>query len=117
MNVASLADGALQNEPDSHFYYNLGKSYASTGDYASASRALERAFALNPLSVDALVNLADCYGRLKAYDKRVGVLNKIVALCPTNAQALGDLAATYELLGNKNKAEECRGKIRKVTGQ
>ena len=116
-NVASLVEGAPQDEPDYHFYYKLGTAYASMGDHANASRSLERAVALNPAFVEALMNLANCYGRLSEQNKSIEVLNKIVALCPTNAQALGNLAATYESLGNKEKAQECREKARKLTGQ
>jgi tetratricopeptide (TPR) repeat protein len=117
MNVASLVGVTPQNEPDYHFYYKLGTAYASTGDYANASRPLERAVALNSASVDALMDLANCYGRLSEQNKSIEVLNKILALCPTNAQALGNLAATYESLGNKEKAQECRENVRKLTGQ
>jgi len=116
-NVVSFVNATPQEEPDYDFYYKLGTGYASSGDYANASRSLERAVALNPAFVDALVNLANCYGRLKEYNKSIEVLNKIVALCPTNAQALGNLAATYKLLGNKDKSEEYREKVRKLTGQ
>jgi protein O-mannosyl-transferase len=117
MDVASLADGALQNEPDHKFYYKLGTAYGAIGDYANATHSLERAVALNPAFVDALANLANCYGRSKEQNKAVGVLNKIVALCPTNAQALGSVAVTYELLGNTEKAAEYRDRVRKLTGQ
>lgn len=114
MNAASLVEGAPQNEPDYHFYYKLGTAYASVGDYANAPRSFERAAALNSAFVDALMNLANCYARSKEQNKAIGVLNKIVALCPTNAEVLGSVAMNYELLGNKEKAEEDPGQSKKA---
>jgi Flp pilus assembly protein TadD len=43
------------------------------------------------------------------------VLNKVVSLYPNNIQALGNLAVTYELLGNKEKSEEYRDKVRELS--
>ena len=117
MDVASLVEGTLQTQPDYRFYYKLGSAYVSIGDYGNASRSLERAVALNPAFVDALVSLANCYGRSKEQNKSIEVLNRIVALCPTNAQALGSVATTYELLGNQEKAAEYRARVLKLTGQ
>ena len=83
----------------------------------NASRSIEKALSLNPTFVDALVNLANCYGMLKKYQKNIEVLNKVVALYPNNTQALGNLAVTYELIGNKDKAEEYRDKVRELNGK
>jgi len=116
-NLDSLERATSQDKRDYNFYYKLGTDYASKGDYVNASRMLENTIALNPTFVDGLVNLANCYGMLKNYNKNIEVLNKVVALYPNNTQALGNLAVTYELIGNKDKSEEYRDKVRELTGQ
>jgi tetratricopeptide (TPR) repeat protein len=116
-NLDSVENSTPEKNRDYNFYYRLGTDYASKGDYANAARCLEKSAALNPTFVDALVNLANCYGMLKNYNKNIEVLNKVVSLYPNNIQALGNLAVTYELLGNKEKSEEYRDKARELSGQ
>lgn len=116
-NLDSVETATPENKRDFQFYYKLGTDYASKGDYVNAARCLDRSTQLNPTFVDALVNLANCYGMLKNYPKNIEVLNKVVALYPNNTQALGNLAVTYELMGNKDMAEEYRDKVRDLTGQ
>lgn len=116
-NLDSLIQSTSEEKRDYNFYYKMGTDYASKGDYVNASRMLEKAIEKNPSFVDALVNLANCYGMLKNYNKNIEVLNKVVTLYPNNTQALGNLAVTYELIGNKDKSEEYRDKVRELTGQ
>ncbi len=116
-NLDSLENATPQQNRDYQFYYKLGTDYASKGDYRNAARCLDRATQLNPTFVDALVNLANCYGMLKNYSKNIEVLNKVVALYPNNVQALGNLAVTYDMIGNKDKAEEYRDKVKELTHQ
>ncbi|TAL58799.1 MAG: tetratricopeptide repeat protein [Bacteroidetes bacterium] len=116
-NLDSVENSTPENTRDFQFYYKLGTDYASKGDYVNAARCLDKSTQLNPTFVDALVNLANCYGMLKNYPKNIEVLNKVVALYPTNTQALGNLAVTYELMGDKDKSEEYRDKVRELTGQ
>ncbi len=116
-NLDSVENSTPQNMRNYQFYYKLGTDYASKGDYVNAARCLEAATQQNPTFVDALVNLANCYGMLKNYPKNIEVLNKVVALYPTNTQALGNLAVTYDLMGNKDKAEEFRDRVKDITGK
>lgn len=114
-NLDSLERATPDAQKNYQYYYKLGTDYASKGDYVNAARCLESAIALQPNFVDALVNLANCYGMLKNYQKNIEVLNKVVALYPNNVQALGNLAVTYELLGDKDKSEEYREMVRDLT--
>ena len=130
-NLDSLIQSTPEAKRDFEFYYKLGTDYASKGDYINASRMLEKAISLNPNAVDALVNLSNCYGMIKNYEKNIEMLNRVIALQPKNVQALGNLAVTYDLLaaaakqaGNndkageyKDKSEEYRDKVRELTGQ
>lgn len=116
-NLDSLENSTPEKNRDFQFFYKLGTDYASKGDYVNAARCLEKSVAQSPAFVDALVNLANCYGMLKNYNKNIEVLNKVVSLYPNNVQALGNLAVTYELIGNKDKSEEYRDKVRELTGK
>ena len=116
-NLDSLIQSTPEEKRDYVFYYKLGTDYASKGDYLNASRMLEKATQLNPSTVDALVNLSNCYGMLKNYQKNIEILNRVIAIDSKNIQALGNLAVTYDILKDKEKAEEYRDKVRELTGQ
>jgi len=116
-NLDSLENRTPEGQRNAQFYYKLGTDYASKGDYVNAARCLEKATQLSPTSVDAMVNLANCYGMLKNYTKNIEVLNKVISISPNNTQALGNLAVTYELIGNKEKSEEYRDRVKELTGQ
>ena len=116
-DLDSLERTTPQEEKDQFYYLKLGNDLASQGDYARAAQALERAVSQQPDLLDALVNLGGCYGMLKDYPKSIETLNKVVALDPGNARAWGNLAVTYELIGQKDKAEECRERMRTASGQ
>ena len=130
-NLDSLIQATPEAKRDFGFYYKLGTDYASKGDYTNAARMLEKAIILNPNAVDALVNLSNCYGMIKNYEKNIEMLNRVIAIQPKNVQALGNLAVTYDLLassakqaGNNDKADEYKDKseeyrdiIRELTGK
>ena len=54
---------------------------------------------------------------LKNYQKNIEVLNKVIAMYPQNVQALNNLAITYDMMGNKDKSEEYRDKVRELSGK
>ena len=116
-NLDSLIRATPEEKRDFNFYYSLGTDYASKGDYVNASRALEKSVQMNPTYVQALNNLANCYGMLKNYKMNIETLNKIISINPNDIQALGNLAVTYELIGKKDKADEYRDKVRELTGK
>lgn len=116
-NLDSLEHTTPEQNRDFHFYYKLGTDYASKGDYANAAKSLEKSVALNSEFIDALVNLSNCYGMLKQYNKNIEILNKVLKISPNNIQALSNLAITYQLMGDTKKSEEYRDKARKLAGQ
>ena len=116
-NLDSLVSKTPSEKRDYAFYFKLGTDYASKGDYANAAKMLEQSVAANPTYVEALVNLANCYGMLKMYSQNIEVLNKVISLYPNHAQAYGNLAVTYELIGNKEKASEYRDKVKELNRQ
>ncbi|MFH1005029.1 MAG: tetratricopeptide repeat protein [Bacteroidota bacterium] len=117
INPDSVENSTPEKNRDFRFYYKLGTDYASRGDYTNAARCLEKSTKLNSSFIDALVNLSNCYGMLKNYNKNIEVLNKVLAISPNNVQAISNLAVTYELLGDKNKAEEYRERAKEIIGK
>ena len=71
----------------------------------------------NPKFEDAYINLANCYGMLKNYDKTIETLNKVLAINPSNKLALTNLAVTYDFMGNKEKAKEYRERANRIPGK
>ena len=100
-NLDFIVNNTPEIKRDFQFYYKLGTDYASKGDYANATRCLDKSTQLNPTFADALINLANCHGMLKNYSKNIEVLDQVLAIDPNNTQALGNLAVTYEMIGNK----------------
>lgn len=131
VNLDSLIRVTPEEKRDFNFYSKIGTDYASKGDYVTAARCLEKSVQLNPRFIQALNNLANCYGMLKQYDKNIETLHKILALSPNDIQALGNLAVTYDLLAEesknkgdedkfseyKDKSEEYRDRVRELTKQ
>lgn len=131
VNLDSLIRATPEEKRDFNFYSKVGTDYASKGDYVTAARCLEKSVQLNPRFIQALNNLANCYGMLQQYDKNIETLNRILAISPNDVQALGNLAVTYDLLAEeskkkgdkdkfseyKDKAEEYRDRVRELTKQ
>ena len=44
------------------------------------------------------------------------MLNKVLVADPGNARALGNLAVTYDQLGDKSRAEEYRARLKAASG-
>ena len=117
VNPDSIEFSTPEKNRDFQFYYKLGTDYASRGDYVNAARCLEKSTILNPSFIGAYVNLSNCYGLLKNYKKNIDILNKVLYREPNNVQAISNLAVTYELLGDKDKAEEYRDRAKEITGK
>ncbi len=99
---------------DFNFYNNLGKEYGQKGDYANALRCMEKAVALNQSSEEARINLAVCYGMTKQFDKSIEALNQVIAINPNNTTALSNLVVMYDHVGKKDKANDCRRKLKEL---
>ena len=94
------------------YYYNLGNFYASRGDYVKAAEQFQQSINLDAAIEDSYINLANCYGVLKEYEKSISVSEQLLLRNPNNIKALENLAVTYRSAGNNAKADECLNKIK-----
>ena len=70
----------------------------------------------NQYNDDASINLANCYGMLKQYDKALAVSNQLLAKNPKNKLALKNIAVVYNLMGDAKKSKEYLEKIKEIEG-
>ncbi len=91
---------------DGMYYYNLGNYYASRGDYVKAAELFQQSINLAAGLEDSYINLANCYGVMKEYDKSIAVSEQLLARNPNNIRALENIAITYRSAGNNKKADE-----------
>ena len=64
----------------------------------------------------ARINLSNCYGMLKQYDKGIAIAESILTKDPNHKLALKNLALMYNMLGNEVKSEEYMDRLRKIEG-
>lgn len=102
---------------DARFYYDLGNYYASQANYTVAASNFEKAVAMDNNYESAYINLANCYGMLKQYDKALAVCNQILSKNPKNTFALKNIAVVYNITGNKDKADEYLQKLREAEAE
>ena len=113
--LTSIVDSSSTNK-DTRYYYELGNHYASEGDYIKAAESFTKSIELGNNNEDASVNLANCYGMLKQYDKALSVANQLLLRNPKNKLALKNISVIYNLMGDINKSKEYLEKIREIEG-
>ena len=101
---------------DTRYYYELGNHYASLGDYTKAAESFVKSIELGTNNDDASINLANCYGMLKQYDKALAVDNELLSKNPKNKFALKNIAVVYNLLGDAKKSNEYLQKVKEIEG-
>lgn len=104
-----------QGEKDANYYFKLGYDQAGKGDFNGAINSFNEVLKMNPTSLDALLNLANCYGMLKNYPKSIELNNRIIKLYPNDIRPWKNNVVNYEKTGNKQKMLECNDKVRKMT--
>jgi len=97
---------ALEFARDEHdlIYLNLAIEYQNMEDYPRAIEFLKKSLTLNYDSEDALYELAYCFELSRNYDDAVLTFNKIIDHSPYNAHAWFNLGASYQALGQFEKA-------------
>jgi len=96
---------------NSMYYYNMGNHYAANGDYNQAAENFRKAVDMNPGFEGALLNLSNCYGMLKQYDKSIEIGESLLRINPNNVQALENLAITYNKAGDLKKSKEYENRV------
>jgi Tfp pilus assembly protein PilF len=99
------------------YYYNLGNYYASRGDYTRAAEQFQQSINLDASFEDSYINLANCYGMLKEYERSINVSEQLLKKNPNNIKALENLAVTYRSAGNDEKADEYLNKANALRNQ
>ena len=91
---------------DGLYYYNMGNYYASRGDYVKAAEQFQQSINLTPGLEDSYINLANCYGMMKDFEKSIAVSEQLLKRNPNNIRALENAAISYRSAGNNKKADE-----------
>lgn len=114
--LTSMVDTTTENK-DTRYYFELGNYHASQGDYNQAAKNFIKSIELDPNNEQPYINLANCYGMLKQYDKALSISNQLLAKNPKNTFALKNMAVVYNILGDAKKSEEYLQKIREIEGK
>jgi tetratricopeptide (TPR) repeat protein len=97
----------LNGEKDANYYFSIAYDFASKGDYNKAIDNFNEVLKMNPTSLDALLNVGNCYGMLGDYQKSINFNNKVIQYHPNDKRPWKNNAINYEKLGNKAKMQEC----------
>jgi len=111
--LTSMVDTTTSNK-DTRYYFELGNYYASQGDYNKAAQNFSKSIELDANNEQPYINLANCYGMMKQYEKALAVSNQLLSRNPKNTFALKNIAVVYNLLGDVNKSNEYLQKIKDI---
>jgi tetratricopeptide (TPR) repeat protein len=115
--LSAVAVDTSSTNKDHLYYFKEGNYFASQGDYVKAAQSFEKSVSLKRDNEDAIVNLANCYGMLKQYEKSLVVANGFLATHPNHIRIMENISVTYNLMGNKAKSEEYIQKIKEASGK
>ncbi len=96
----------LKNVYLSESYAGLGYISLKNQQPEQAATFYEESIKINPLFLDAKINLGAAYTQLSKYSYAIAHLKSALTLHPTNPRALYNLAVVYEKQGNLHLAEE-----------
>ena len=111
--LTAIVDSTNANK-DTRYFFDLGNYYASQGDYSKAAQNFTSAIEQDETNNNAFVNLANCYGMLKQYDKSLAISNQLLLKNPRNTFALKNIAVVYNIMGDLKKSNEYLSKIREI---
>ncbi len=102
----SLYKASLNATPKSSvLFYNLGIASAEAGDPRSAINYYQRAIAINPEYVSAMLNLGNLYRAQARYSDAIALYRHAMALDPRSPDPWIDLGNAYAQEGSPEKAE------------
>ena len=106
---------------NSRVWGNLGEAYHFSGQKAKAKEAFAQAVtvgeqqrAVNPRDTTLLIDLAGYYGLLGERAKGLAVLDLVLRAPPTDAESMERIGASFEDLGERERAIEWIGKALKA---
>jgi len=92
-------------------YYNLGNWYAKGGDYLNAIQLYSKALQRDSIHIGSLNNTGNSYAAMQQYQMAIRYYEKTLKIDPNNREALNNLAVTYNILGDKVKAQEYTNRL------
>jgi tetratricopeptide (TPR) repeat protein len=94
--LAAADQLSAQDKSDIQLHFTLGVLLASSKQYDSAERELEKANALQPETFEILYNLGQAYVRGGKYEKAEVILNRALKIKPESAETLYQLAQSAQ---------------------
>jgi tetratricopeptide (TPR) repeat protein len=106
--ASTVSARQLLHPPTKKAYHSFveAQKFSSSGDYAKAAEALQRALQESPEYAEAHVNLGVQYIRTGRYDAAAAELTRAMEISGPNAVILCDLAWVQLRLGHRDKAVE-----------
>ncbi len=94
--------------------FQIGFIYLQFGNYQSAIIFLEKAVEINPLGLEALINLAAIFNVIGEFQKSISILNGVTNLCHSPKEAWLIMGVAYASLGNFEGANNCYDQAIKI---
>ena len=77
------------------------------GDWDRVIALAKEALVINPNAYEYLVLLGRTYAKLYQDQQAISCYNQAIEICPENADAYGNMAWSYQSLGNLTEAIRC----------
>lgn len=88
------------------FYLDKAQQFMDMGDYQSALDKLNEGYAQssNQNNIDIIYGIANCYYRLKEYNKAIDYAQRTINRIPNKIEAYRMIGNSYDLMGNYEQA-------------
>jgi len=93
-------------------YFSQGEEAVKKNDFMRGIKFFKKAELIEPDNEKNLIYLANSYGMAKQYSEAINTFQLILKLHPDDQAVIKNLAITYDMMGEKEKAEEVRKKLK-----
>lgn len=94
--------------------FQIGFIYLKLGNYQSAIFFLEKAIEINPLGLEAPINLAAIFNNIGEFEKSISTLSNITNLYNSSKEAWLNMGVAYASLSNFEAANSCYDQAIKI---
>ena len=102
---------------EAYVHYNLGTALKRKHDFKQALRCYQEAVNLAPKDVHLQMTLANLLFELKNFESAVDALNAVLALNPSQADALERLSYSYKMLLKPDASEQAAKELVTLVGE